>query len=648
MYMQIASTSYAHSYDVSNGARRVPFALCNDGLIRHISEINDKLFAPFTCADCGEEVRLRAVHSDKVSKHFYHSNNNRCSGETALHLYAKRILSEYKYLCFPHITALVDYCTMRIKESEMKFFDIVDIEVNVGPRRVDALCIGDSVEYAIEFAVYHRVDESKSQSLTNVGLATLEIDLGYPANAPTDIAELNAYILEKSKRRWIYHPLSAEYISNNQKEAAPKIGHRVHRLEPDHHITAFEVEQISRKIELYRTQNSRSHRECLAIDDVQTFGLGNCLGIEVPGSTLFNIDAEAWQAIFIRKAIIENQSLFELLDESEWILRGHKLDTRFLDCYINKQIQESLSLCRPKTLAAMGIPTTAEEVVRLYVERISGYHRNLRINSAISLIHMTGDLADRKTRYIYIRNRVFSLLDMVGLAERAWQIWHDWLSKPYLNRKSVYSFINESYECFEQISNNLKQYMAMSLNDELCSEKNDFMGLPLSGLNDPKAKLRSKSQSKLQKQVNVAVAAEERRIAERRKNDRRDMDTRAFDFKRYVQLSLGADADNFLGSFDTASNMVISSASRFADHNRRLRSVVDSLVERNNKAKIVAESKPAMECRLTQAAIKQFEREVDAQKWLNTPDWLLNNRTPLECVNSTNFSTIAALLIGRS
>jgi len=95
---------------------------------------------------------------------------------------------------------------------------------------------------------------------------------------------------------------------------------------------------------------------------------------------------------------------------------------------------------------------------------------------------MTGDLADRKTRYIYIRNRVFSLLDMVGLAERAWQIWHDWLSKPYLNRKSVYSFINESYECFEQISNNLKQYMAMSLNDELCSEKNDFMGLPLSGL----------------------------------------------------------------------------------------------------------------------------------------------------------------------
>lgn len=76
----------------------MPAARCGDGVTRHVDRVPDRTFGPFRCLECEEVLLYR--QSRRARTHFAHRPDSKCTGETALHLYAKALLAEARQFTF--------------------------------------------------------------------------------------------------------------------------------------------------------------------------------------------------------------------------------------------------------------------------------------------------------------------------------------------------------------------------------------------------------------------------------------------------------------------------------------------------------------------------------------------------------------------
>lgn len=188
---------------VGHGLLKVPFARCGDGVARHVSAVLGSDRGPFRCLDCGEVLTPRRPIDKR--RHFAHRPDSRCTGETALHRYAKELLAVARTLTLPALMLEAERVRQTVFEAGVYAFDVVLPEHRIGTFQPDALVRHQGFELAVEFLVNHAVDGEKRAKVRARDLSMVEIDLSGLKAGQMDGAALDEAILHKAPRRWIHH-----------------------------------------------------------------------------------------------------------------------------------------------------------------------------------------------------------------------------------------------------------------------------------------------------------------------------------------------------------------------------------------------------------------------------------------------------------
>ncbi|MCE6958334.1 hypothetical protein LAZ40_04595 [Cereibacter sphaeroides] len=253
-----------------------------------MSEVAGPGDGPFTCAGCGGPLSYRAPA--RARRHFAHRPGAPCSGETALHAYAKAVLSEEGWLALPERVLKDRNFRERVSSAHPRFrFDRIEIEVAVSDFQPDALGWKGSERLAIEFRVTHAVDEVKRGRVASVKLTMLEISLDATKALRLGREDLRAYILAEAPRSWIFHRRDAEArvrLADRREEdlAARRRGLR-HRME--HPPVRPLTDEVTR-----------------ALDTVRDFGLSHLVGRPTSWQHWFTVPADCWQAERLERLVI--------------------------------------------------------------------------------------------------------------------------------------------------------------------------------------------------------------------------------------------------------------------------------------------------------------------------------------------------------
>lgn len=189
-----------------------------DGVLTHISQVENGLACNCVCAHCGQELVAKNNPANKKISHFAHYSKKECEGaiETALHLLAKSVLQKTKRITLPDYH--YDYNSENEKSiykasREIVFEDVIlEHPVYVGSEKIipDAIGIIQGKQIFIEFANTHFVDFGKRQKIKTHGVACVEIDL---SGQILDENSLALFFNSKtSSKYWIINPrLDKEY-----------------------------------------------------------------------------------------------------------------------------------------------------------------------------------------------------------------------------------------------------------------------------------------------------------------------------------------------------------------------------------------------------------------------------------------------------
>ncbi|NML06807.1 hypothetical protein [Sphingomonas sp. G-3-2-10] len=259
---------------------KVPFARCGDKVARHVSAVTSVRQGPFHCLDCGEPLTLRQPIDKR--RHFAHRPDSLCTGETALHRYAKELLAAAKTLTLPALVLEEERLRQTVFAAGTYAFDAVLPEHKIGTFQPDALVRYHGFELAVEFLVSHAVDGEKRSKVRDHDISMVEIDLSGLKAGQMDGDTLDAAILHTAPRTWIHHRKTAAARRRLDAAVAKEKAERGARL----------------KGHILRRRRA-SVPDCWtaeAVAAVQRTGLEALIGIEVEGCHWFNVPAGDWQA----------------------------------------------------------------------------------------------------------------------------------------------------------------------------------------------------------------------------------------------------------------------------------------------------------------------------------------------------------------
>ena len=122
--------------------------------------------ASYHCPDCRGAVRLR--RGTKRRPHFYHLVHSTCTGETALHLAAKRLLCTAINRRVPLAFDTPRPCGHRVQQPLPDGIVRAEEEAVVDPFRLDVGLFGamETLLAAVEIVVSHPVTDEKAQELS--------------------------------------------------------------------------------------------------------------------------------------------------------------------------------------------------------------------------------------------------------------------------------------------------------------------------------------------------------------------------------------------------------------------------------------------------------------------------------------------------
>ncbi|MEA3587659.1 hypothetical protein J6I75_04780 [Pseudidiomarina sp. 1APP75-27a] len=148
----------------------------------------------YNCILCKSKVI--PVKGEVKTRHFRHARGKQAgykSGETPLHLYAKRFLLKHRMLYLP--------------DGRVQVFDSVHVErAYNGKLRIDATGYCGRRTYLIEFAVTHEVDREKLEILKSHNVDVVEVDLSSwrkPCPTQASPAAFHDIVFEMAPRRWL-------------------------------------------------------------------------------------------------------------------------------------------------------------------------------------------------------------------------------------------------------------------------------------------------------------------------------------------------------------------------------------------------------------------------------------------------------------
>ena len=309
---------------------KIPFGLKNGELI-HISQI-EKLdlhgrACNCVCPNCKAPLEARIFKDKKKRSYFAHSGET-CSSqqayETAIHLFAKKIISEKGKLLFPSITEKVSDIpklveindqyngllnhygfsnVLEIKPQREVLLDSVEIEQTIEDIRPDLIvCSGKNICF-VEIAVTHFIDEEKREKLKKMDYPVMEIDLSDYSKAEFDLASLEHEIIDNAEnRKWIHYP-------KLDKARVKKIRDRKAEIE---HSNNESIKSRREYIEKYRAELKRLCNDDLVYQNIsklhlykelQNSPLPFFLNIPITREVYINCDRRIWQSVIFDKFV---------------------------------------------------------------------------------------------------------------------------------------------------------------------------------------------------------------------------------------------------------------------------------------------------------------------------------------------------------
>lgn len=290
---------------------KIPFGKRHNKLV-HISEISDDengLKCNCKCISCGSKLVARI--GNKKARHFSHYNECSCNGgiETALHLFAKEVLSESKRIVIPKLEvqywnyswnenqfSIITEEKYRIKEIPKEFkkhedyeiikpslnrrlicerqlleFEEVKSEENSNNIKPDLIVYKNNKPLLIEIAVTHFIDDIKKSKIYSYDKSTIEINLSKYKDEfhLIDKNELkNIIINDVENKTWIHNTRCKKIISslivenkNNHYKIKKDILTRIKREEEIRNEKLYILEQKKKLKEEIEMKKQRELEE---------------------------------------------------------------------------------------------------------------------------------------------------------------------------------------------------------------------------------------------------------------------------------------------------------------------------------------------------------------------------------------------------
>jgi hypothetical protein len=163
------------------------------------------------------QAKLPRTKKDFTPRFAHHHSECQYATETALHLKAKEIIEEAKYIVVPEVIAWYSDVLQGNISLKANYFDSVALERRLGNIIPDILAYINGKQLMIEITVTHRINDIKREKIKKLGISTLEIDL---SNIDFfNHEQLQYEVLSGINcKRWIYNAVAEKEKERLRKE----------------------------------------------------------------------------------------------------------------------------------------------------------------------------------------------------------------------------------------------------------------------------------------------------------------------------------------------------------------------------------------------------------------------------------------------
>lgn len=437
--------------------------------------------------------------SRRARTHFAHRPDSKCTGETALHLYAKALLAEVREFTFKPLVLSESGLEEVVFEGGRFKLDAVNIEADQYTFRPDATVIVANQAFAIEFKVSHAVNEEKQAKVAATPLPMIEVDLNSIRSGQLAADELDEAILHGAARTWVHHPERAERQRRLDERVEAQKAERGRRLR--YHI--------EKKVRL--PFDREAHKD--ALRSVEDAGFLDFIGIPVDCAHWFGVGLPVWQAAVLEAYII-GPSL-QYTPGSRLKIRGDWPDYRALANRLPPtMIRSDLISYRPKTLEAAGYSASSfgnpDHAVHYYLAHLCGEPGVLFWDKDEESFCVEPEVHARLYRREELRRKLTRILQAAS-APNVDDVVERWLHKFNVGGQSPAALAAEGGEPYSLLLERVDKLLRMAEARYESYLVDDFCGLRLQPLHDQR--LAEKLGREAEAARKLAEAAADRALA---------------------------------------------------------------------------------------------------------------------------------------
>ena len=288
----------SHAAFASNSVQ-LAYGEHKDGRMVHVGAVPQGLACGCVCPACKSPLVARKG-AVKVA-HFAHHADRSCANalETMLHRLAKQVIADRLEVALPAVQAHGH----TLQEATLARFDRVVLEQWLDPVRPDIVAARNGRRLLIEIHVTNPCDPGKLAKLAEAGLSAIEIDLSRAARDLQGEA-LDAEVIRRAPRAWLWHPLSAAANARALAQAQQEHERRQAAAETAAKAKAGALRQAAATPFL----SPGLERPIIAASIllVERSGCGDLVGLPVSGDECFVTRPLAWQSVLIASMLQKN------------------------------------------------------------------------------------------------------------------------------------------------------------------------------------------------------------------------------------------------------------------------------------------------------------------------------------------------------
>jgi len=595
------------------GYLKVPFARCGDGVARHVTAVAGLSVGPFHCLDCEEPLSLRRPRDKRL--HFAHRPDSLCSGETALHQYAKELLARSKTLTLPALVLRDEGLTEIVFRPGVYDFETVVPERMIDTFRPDAIVFHKGAELAVEFLVSHAVDAEKLAKVRARDLSMVEIDLSGVRAGQLAAEQLDERILHSAPREWKHHRKRVTAARKLAEAVATKRAMRGARLRA----------HIKKRVRPAYPEGWRND----AADSVRRAGLEHLLGLKVDCAHWFTVPRAVWQAQALDALVIRPSELYSpggngIACKGEWT-KERSLATRLPEW----MIRTDLTPYHSKSLADAGYDKISygspDHAVWAYLAAPE-MRETVFWNPDEQSFFIDGGLHGRLHRRVELRRVVTKLLEAVQHTNPDTG-YRRWVSSHGLPDCTPSELVENGGDGYRELFLRLSAVEAM-LPSYSRKVVDDLCGLPLEPI-----RLRNLA----------AMAADEE---ERARKAREGVDARRSSIRlQAIQILDGDAADWLAGPSPEAGPSMIEYAAMSDETLFRAERLLATAAQERRSAIAAAARVAELRAELSRAAQRAFPDPARAHVFLTTGQPHIGGKRPIDyCDGEHSFKILLSLL----